>query len=86
MDRLVLAARNRVFKMRNFSLLNKLEELNRSIMVAYMRVFYAYLKFMLYIYRKGFQNDDDDNRTDSLFRKPREVDNSYKKLHTDFHM
>ena len=83
MDRLVPAARNRVFKMRNISVLNKLEELNRSIMIAYMKVFYAYFKFMLYIYRKDFQNDDDVNQTDSLFRKLREVDNSYKKFHAD---
>ena len=83
MDRIVSAARKRVFKMRSISLLNKLEELNRSIMVAYVKVFYAYFKFMLYIYRKHFQNGDDVNQTSLLLRKLRDVDDEYKKFHAD---
>ena len=82
MDRIVSAARVKVFKMRNISLLKKLEERNRSIMLAYVEVFYIYIKFMVFIFRKNFENED-DSKSLLLFRKLHAIDSEYKSFHAN---
>ena len=83
MDRIVRAARNKVFKLRNLSLLEKLEKRHKSIENAYITVFRCYFNFMLYIYNR-YYNSNDNNKKVLLTRKLTDVDDEFKHFHMNY--